>query len=127
MEPGHGADGDMRGVVGVFGRDDALAEVGGGEVFHFAGHLQQRFGTEGVVEKIAHVRGGVLDFLGGDVGTQEPEAARLHLPPKLLGGVFPFVVERAADDRRIEIEDGHGHRAEDGRQVRGVEALSTPG
>jgi len=43
LEPGHGADGDMRGVVGLFGRDDALAQVGGGEVFHFVGHLQQCF------------------------------------------------------------------------------------
>ena len=117
----------MRGVVGVFGRDDALAQVGGGEVFHFVGHLQQGFGAEGVVKKIAHVLRSVLDFLGGDVGTQEPEAALLHLPPKLLSGVFPFVVEVAADDRRIEIEDGHGHWVEDGRQVSGVEALSTPG
>ena len=51
MEPGHGADGDMRGVVGVFGWDDALAQAGGGEVFHLTGHLQQGFGAEGSRQK----------------------------------------------------------------------------
>ena len=35
--------------------------------------------------------------------------ARLHLPPKLLGGVFPFVVEVAAEHGGIEVEAGHGH------------------
>ena len=35
LEPGHGADGIALGVGGVFGRDDALAQIGGDAFFHF--------------------------------------------------------------------------------------------
>ena len=50
-------------------------------------------------------------FFGGDQRGEEAPLARLHLPPKLLGGVFPFVVEVAAEHGGIEVETRHGHSA----------------
>jgi len=109
--PRHGAGGDVPRVVGVFWRDDALREIGGGELIHFLGDIEDVLGSEGTLEQVANALGCLGQFFGGDQRGEEAPLARLHLPPKLLGGVFLFVVEVAAEHGGIEVEAGHGHGA----------------
>ena len=90
-----GADGDVARVVGVFGREDVAAHVGGGEAFGFGADAEDGFGGEGVGEEFADALGRGGQLVGGHGGSEEVPLARLHLPPEFAGGFLPFVVEVA--------------------------------
>src|SRR6266853_1278226 len=90
------------------GRNDALREPGGGELIHFLGEIEDVFGSKGTLEQVADALGCRSQFLGCDQRSKEAPLARLHLPPKLLGGAVPFVVEVATEHGGIEVELGTG-------------------
>ena len=107
-----GADGDMSGVLDIFGGHDSLSDVGIGKVFHFFVEGQEclRIG-KGLGKVIANIFWCAFDLITDEDGGQEPELAKFHLPPKFSRGFLPFVVEVAADDGGVEVKGrrSHGH------------------
>ena len=101
---------------------NSVRHIRGGEAIHVVRKIQDSSGIECGVKQIPDVAGGRNKFVGSQQGGYETPQAVLHLAPEFSGGLHPLLVEVAAQNRGVQIENRRTHMEKLHRFFRSGEA-----